>query len=177
MLTRILICCCLSLCKDTNLKAIHNKSCLLKSPFIVVLACVKIQIWKQFTTNARGCTFIYRCLSLCKDTNLKAIHNLILQDCKCSTVVLACVKIQIWKQFTTVSTDLSGQTGCLSLCKDTNLKAIHNLFRLLLMVSKVVLACVKIQIWKQFTTYFPEFAHLGGCLSLCKDTNLKAIHN
>ncbi len=41
----------------------------------------------------------------------------------------------------------------------------------------VVLTYAKIQIWKQFTTYLARSVYKPGCAYLCKDTNLKAIHN
>ena len=66
---------------------------------------------------------------------------------------------------------------CLCQCKDTNLKAIHNLRWLPPHRLHVVYANAKIQIWKQFTTRARCHCYLAGCLCQCKDTNLKAIHN
>ena len=84
------------MCKDTNLKAIHNR-------------------------HKQRFNFTFGCLSLCKDTNLKAIHNVGVDEAT-----------KAW--------------GCLSLCKDTNLKAIHNAMQMQETPEVVVLACVKIQI-------------------------------
>ena len=118
---------CCYRCKDTNLKAIHNRSLAIFQVLFVVAIVAKIQIWKQFTTaltqlwwttplllslqrykfesNSQHMTcssdHVLRCCYRCKDTNLKAIHN---RDSPISTtlVVVAIVaKIQIWKQFTT----------------------------------------------------------------------------
>ena len=118
---------CLCQCKDTNLKAIHNWKNLSVDFLVVVYANAKIQIWKQFTTqNVR--------------VRLEA------------AVVYANAKIQIWKQFTTQISVSPIPTCCLCQCKDTNLKAIHNMKPYLKNTSRVVYANAKIQIWKQFTT-------------------------
>ena len=195
---------CVYLCKDTNLKAIHN----LCEGFVlgveVVFTYAKIQIWKQFTTvfycsfadgvlclpmqrykfesNSQHIAFKWRyvrgCVYLCKDTNLKAIHNHRNVETDRGTVVFTYAKIQIWKQFTTCAQmalvhlwlclpmqrykfESNSQLitcchnilcCCVYLCKDTNLKAIHNSYRFNSFYWKVVFTYAKIQIWKQFTT-------------------------
>ena len=45
-----------------------------------------------------------------------------------------------------------GDAGCVCNCKDTNLKAIHNLGYTKTYLDRVVFATAKILIWKQFTT-------------------------
>ena len=67
---------CVCNCKDTNLKAIHNRD------------------WRRVST-ARSC------VCNCKDTNLKAIHNWGAMWLLWGLVVFATAKILIWKQFTT----------------------------------------------------------------------------
>ena len=93
--------CCVSHCKDTKLKAIHNQSGTEKISALVVFHTAKIQNWKQFTTSQGSlvkrlllCFTLQRykiesnsqqpfhlelmrvcCVSHCKDTKLKAIHN------------------------------------------------------------------------------------------------------
>ena len=144
----------------------------------VVYANAKIQIWKQFTTSQRQAhlwlmlfmpmqrykfesnsqlqnlfkSWRYSCLCQCKDTNLKAIHNWRTVFPTTRTVVYANAKIQIWKQFTTCRWQTCESLCCLCQCKDTNLKAIHNLSVSVSGNSSVVYANAKIQIWKQFTT-------------------------
>ena len=93
---------CVYLCKDTNLKAIHNLIVCKLLRKIVVFTYAKIQIWKQFTTGSSWWFFHPCCVYLCKDTNLKAIHNQIGSNPNRSSVVFTYAKIQIWKQFTTV---------------------------------------------------------------------------
>ncbi len=171
-----------------------------------MLTYAKIQIWKQFTTTlaksdaeTRLCLPMQRykfesnsqpidgkepavgcCAYLCKDTNLKAIHNLCLGGWLLYIVVLTYAKIQIWKQFTTKRLKCSHRQSlclpmqrykfesnsqpscirtralprCAYLCKDTNLKAIHNCSPKKTSTATVVLTYAKIQIWKQFTTCF-----------------------
>ena len=220
---------CVYLCKDTNLKAIHNISAIPLAMLVVVFTYAKIQIWKQFTTSyvqqqqfLQLCLPMQRykfesnsqqrfmvqpltssCVYLCKDTNLKAIHNRFLKDVAQLSVVFTYAKIQIWKQFTTsfkttadsdqlclpmqrykfesnsqrFSSCFTWLCSCVYLCKDTNLKAIHNVSVNSSRWALVVFTYAKIQIWKQFTTGFSTYVSKYGCVYLCKDTNLKAIHN
>ena len=93
--------CCFCLRKDTHLKAIHNQYNRWLYTDIVVSACAKILIWKQFTTAFLAGFFIPGCFCLRKDTHLKAIHNFLVNSKNLSCVVSACAKILIWKQFTT----------------------------------------------------------------------------
>ena len=142
------------------------------------------------------------CIIRYKDTNLKAIHNArhhALRLCRLYypiqrykfesnsqhapfvsvlfVVVLSDTKIQIWKQFTTYDANLGYGGGCIIRYKDTNLKAIHNLFAYFLDCPYVVLSDTKIQIWKQFTTVAKKLQNVFRCIIRYKDTNLKAIHN
>jgi len=169
------------------------------------------------------------CCSKSKDTKLKAIHNLHTCVYKLLRVVVQRAKIQNWKQFTTSFIIVSSSSkllfkeqrykiesnsqhivryrpagaGCCSKSKDTKLKAIHNLYILVLICIFVVVQRAKIQNWKQFTTIlllsFSSFLllfkeqrykiesnsqHLiercfivNSCCSKSKDTKLKAIHN
>ncbi len=220
---------CVYLCKDTNLKAIHNCLCQEFVLHCVVFTYAKIQIWKQFTTDMRQAFedkvlclpmqrykfesnsqqiqklafYFLSCVYLCKDTNLKAIHNILQRYSILVKVVFTYAKIQIWKQFTTCDCFYCTSQCCVYLCKDTNLKAIHNLLVVLVFLSLVVFTYAKIQIWKQFTTAWKRNASRcslclpmqrykfesnsqqlryinengWSCVYLCKDTNLKAIHN
>ena len=96
-------CRCVIRYKDTNLKAIHNAPACTSCSWGAVSSDTKIQIWKQFTTTSGSETFwnqlchpIQRykfesnsqrisrawslkngCVIRYKDTNLKAIHNMI----------------------------------------------------------------------------------------------------
>ena len=118
-------------------------------------------------------------------------------------VAISDAKIQIWKQFTTHDCLVFGLVklqypmqrykfesnsqlmivwflvwlSCNIRCKDTNLKAIHNVPRLFICQSRVAISDAKIQIWKQFTTDLLYYVQVGSCNIRCKDTNLKAIHN
>ena len=111
-------------------------------------------------------------------------------------------KIQNWKQFTTVLPEATCPALLLLICKDTKLKAIHNLLELVIIIFPVVAymqrykiesnsqhistyqtlsegCCLyaKIQNWKQFTTYLWLAFQYFLLLLICKDTKLKAIHN
>ncbi len=146
------ILCCVYLCKDTNLKAIHNGWLHEVILHQVVSTYAKIQIWKRFTTPLIDSSFENSCVYLCKDTNLKAIHNLM------NGVTLTnwlCLPMQRYKF------ESDSQLGvycfltlmsCVYLCKDTNLKAIHNAYSSHTSHRHVVSTYAKIQIWKRFTT-------------------------
>ena len=92
------------------------------------------------------------CVCNCKDTNLKAIHNISPSNVNPDLVVFATAKILIWKQFTTGRKNNPYRIRCVCNCKDTNLKAIHNENRMYDVWQLVVFATAKILIWKQFTT-------------------------
>ena len=113
--------------KDTNLKAIHNVDGQQYALERAVSSDTKIQIWKQFTTPKPARSIAWRlchpiqrykfesnsqlhrdtqarlgsCVIRYKDTNLKAIHNVLLFKEKWLSAVSSDTKIQIWKQFTT----------------------------------------------------------------------------
>ena len=148
---------CIWLCKDTNLKANHNTLHRIKIKHFGVYDSAKILIWKQITTNSRGCRSSGRCIWLCKDTNLKANHNKSFITIYLNDGVYDSAKILIWKQITTQTSAIKLMKWCIWLCKDTNLKANHNSKISLLKCREGVYDSAKILIWKQITTYFILF--------------------
>ena len=66
---------------------------------------------------------------------------------------------------------------CFQWFKDTNLKANHNNYNLLLFFLLVVSNGSKILIWKQITTIIQYYWKHNSCFQWFKDTNLKANHN
>ena len=165
-------------CKDTNLKAIHNSGIYIIIMMSVAISTAKIQIWKQFTTlfgrNLRLQRLQYPLQRYKFESNSQhALHLNLSQN-----VAISTAKIQIWKQFTTLTnhfrnlcklqyplqrykfesnSQLSGlpslnEDCCNIHCKDTNLKAIHNPLDVVTRNGSVAISTAKIQIWKQFTT-------------------------
>ena len=144
---------CLWSHKDTNLKAIHNGYYTISLDIAGVYGHTKIPIWKQFTTGRPAGWWValvfmvtqryqfesnsqqelemnyadVRCLWSHKDTNLKAIHNLMTNHFFYLSGVYGHTKILIWKQFTTEVKVFVIEFRCLWSHKDTNLKAIHNI--------------------------------------------------
>ena len=112
----------------------------------------KILIWKQITTIRRSCYPVVGCFQWFKDTNLKANHNTLKLALSLKTVVSNGSKILIWKQITTNRLNYLSLSGCFQWFKDTNLKANHNLTKVLLFLILVVSNGSKILIWKQITT-------------------------
>ena len=130
------------------------------------------------------------CVIRYKDTNLKAIHNCPACWPCFPPAVSSDTKIQIWKQFTTISyvwgaglelchpiqrykfesnsqpehTDFSSKVCCVIRYKDTNLKAIHNGLKKVMSCHVAVSSDTKIQIWKQFTT---KVKNEGSPVRLC----------
>ena len=137
----------------------------------------KILIWKQITTSTFVIVTSCWCIWLCKDTNLKANHNYWFYFRWFSSGVYDSAKILIWKQITTASMISYLASGCIWLCKDTNLKANHNREGAQASALAGVYDSAKILIWKQITTIRKTFDECLGCIWLCKDTNLKANHN
>ena len=117
------------------------------------------------------------CVSPCKDTKLKAIHNhltnQILQNLLCFTMQR--YKIESNSQLT-MPTFIAPEC-CVSPCKDTKLKAIHNYKTVPCPLFKL---CFTMQRYKIESNSQPRMVFLFqsmGCVSPCKDTKLKAIHN
>ena len=119
----------------------------------VVFTYAKIQIWKQFTTIRHlVCVLALLCLPMQRykfESNSQLIPLSSVRLC----VVFTYAKIQIWKQFTTNRKKPQIRGGCVYLCKDTNLKAIHNPHQWHRKTQQVVFTYAKIQIWKRFTTH------------------------
>ena len=165
-------------CKDTNLKAIHNKRHLDLYGSYVAISDAKIQIWKQFTTGwcpARRRWWLQYPMQRYKfesNSQRPVGHD------TSHKVAISDAKIQIWKQFTTFAracisvsrlqypmqrykfksnsqpkrTAFNLWYRCNIRCKDTNLKAIHNSKEEGQSHTCVAISDAKIQIWKQFTT-------------------------
>ena len=129
------------------------------------------------------------CFQQCKDTKMKANHNMTSWPEKQSQAVSNNAKIQKWKQITTGVQVLGAWKSCFQQCKDTKMKANHNKnvasFNFLIAVSNNA----KIQKWKQITTrastsslnavLFPTMQRYKNESKSqpCKDTKMKANHN
>ena len=143
------------------------------------------------------------CVSHCKDTKLKAIHNVQKSE---NFPTRLCFTLQRYKIESNSQQPIKSKPtplGCVSHCKDTKLKAIHNKFNTCTLNQIVVFHTAKIQNWKQFTTEIVGISISERlcftlqrykiesnsqlirrymvlqvrCVSHCKDTKLKAIHN
>ena len=69
--------CCLRLCKDTKIKANHNR---LRQPLGVVVLSKTLQRYENKSKSQQTRSARYDdegCLRLCKDTKIKANHNII----------------------------------------------------------------------------------------------------
>ena len=137
----------------------------------------KILIWKQITTQTLLLFPFVWCIWLCKDTNLKANHNMGMGRNPSKRGVYDSAKILIWKQITTILMNTLINIRCIWLCKDTNLKANHNTVKFFTIIILGVYDSAKILIWKQITTRWGTNHWCYWCIWLCKDTNLKANHN
>ena len=83
-------------------------------------------------------------------------------------------KIQFWKQFTTNGLSIISLWNCIRYVKDTILKAIYNLLRLLPLCLSTVFDMSKIQFWKQFTTYSFCALSLAILYSICQRYNFES---
>ncbi len=145
----------------------------------VVSTYAKIQIWKRFTTLLDCFTRkLWLCLPM-QRYKFESDSQPYRWQLISTSVVSTYAKIQIWKRFTTYTEQciifgllcLPMQRykfesdsqhvkqikllweSCVYLCKDTNLKAIHNPFCHIQWIRLVVSTYAKIQIWKRFTTH------------------------
>ena len=168
---------CIIRYKDTNLKAIHNSIC---SHCLWMRLYYPIQRYK-FESNSQlsasspsspsGCIIRY------KDTNLKAIHNVVALNPKLFALYYPIQRYKFESNSQQFNRACLLCPGCIIRYKDTNLKAIHNnllvvdaVLMLYYPIQRykfesnsqlnakptdaldVVLSDTKIQIWKQFTT-------------------------
>ena len=173
---------CCNQYKDTNLKAIHNQQMNCNCFACVVAISTKIQIWKQFTTDAIGEEWNYEllqsvqrykfesnsqrwhdarmfdkgCCNQYKDTNLKAIHNNTPGKTYNWVVVAISTKIQIWKQFTTYGLSYDFGEPLLQSVQRYKFESNSQLLSANNQRIIVVAISTKIQIWKQFTTQEKE---------------------
>ena len=143
----------------------------------VAMSDAKIQIWKQFTTWRGRSLYVGGCNVRCKDTNLKAIHNLSrwLPTARALQCPMQRYKFESNSQPAGAVQPMA--VGCNVRCKDTNLKAIHNR-------PKGGTAKPGLQCPMQRYKFESNSQHLlqnvlrrASCNVRCKDTNLKAIHN
>ena len=138
--------------KDTNLKANHNACSPRSNKRVIVPNGSKILIWKQITTLVATRRSRFYCSQWFKDTNLKANHNACSPRSNKRVIVPNGSKILIWKQITTLVATRRSRFDCSQWFKDTNLKANHNLVKLLMILELIVPNGSKILIWKQITT-------------------------
>ena len=113
----------------------------------------KILNWKQITTVINVMTTLFHCLLSCKDTKLKANHNLLVFLVRQNDTVFYPAKILNWKQITTHGQQVGYSAYCLLSCKDTKLKANHNLVSVPKRYLPTVFYPAKILNWKQITTH------------------------
>ena len=140
----------------------------------VVVATTKVQIFKQITTWSILLLPVRGCCCYHKGTNFQANHNWKTSIVRSYSVVVATTKVQIFKQITTPQqppcvqklllllpqrykfsskSQLSGRRvwsvrGCCCYHKGTNFQANHNRNVGLDMLTNVVVATTKVQIFK-----------------------------
>ena len=195
-----------------------------------VVSTAKVQkIWEQFTTSRWWFQYFAKLFRLqkykkfesnsqqgerhnvqdtccfdCKSTkNLRAIHNISIQQEDRQPVVSTAKVQKIWEQFTTCpwwfqyfsklfrlqkykKFESNSQLDCkINLeplrcfdCKSTkNLRAIHNESNINPTGGQVVSTAKVQKIWEQFTTWESKRTYYRSCFD-CKSTkNLRAIHN
>ena len=117
------------------------------------------------------------CLRLCKDTKIKANHNLFLLF---PYLISLSKTLQRYENKSKSQRTLSCiilSVCCLRLCKDTKIKANHNssvAFISLLWLSKTLQRYENKS--KSQLIPFHQY-YVPCCLRLCKDTKIKANHN
>ena len=194
---------CACYCKDTHFEAIHNASWYPDFVKAIVLATAKIHILKQFTTTTCHyiligtlCLLLQRytfwsnsqrsflafawilyCACYCKDTHFEAIHNLLNQNQKVVSIVLATAKIHILKQFTTDSCGLHVHMIVLATAKIHILKQFTTKFLGVRLNSLLCLLLQRYTFWSNSQRCFVCWFSVCYCACYCKDTHFEAIHN
>ena len=85
---------CMCLCKDTILKAIHNLCGLRYLRSLMYVSVQRYDFESNSQPGAVGTAVSKRCMCLCKDTILKAIHNNLNVIGTQSLGVCVCAKIR-----------------------------------------------------------------------------------
>ena len=67
---------CLRLCKDTKIKANHNYCAKTVKTFVLSKTLQRYENKSKSQHNTMAKKMEWRCLRLCKDTKIKANHNL-----------------------------------------------------------------------------------------------------
>ena len=84
----------IAICKDTKLKAIHNKHPLTIDVIKVVIAiCKDTKLKAIHNCPLTTSTIILVVIAICKDTKLKAIHNLLKASLALRQLLLLFAKI------------------------------------------------------------------------------------
>ena len=136
---------CVLHCKDTKLKAIHNS---VKRITALSKLCFTLQRYK-IESNSQllvGPSRLVRCCVLhCKDTKLKAIHNQQVRPCNANKLCFTLQRYKIESNSQRLLSIPFFANCCVLHCKDTKLKAIHNISPDSRAATTVVFYTAKIQ--------------------------------
>ena len=119
--------CCLRLCKDTKIKANHNYNL---NSYSVVLLSKTLQRYENKSKSQRRSKSDGAnpsCLRLCKDTKIKANHNNRLDSYLSNLLSKTLQRYENKSKSQQASAGRQSLYRCLRLCKDTKIKANHNL--------------------------------------------------
>ena len=134
------------------------------------------KIWKQFTTEEIEVLWELMLLSITKLQNLKAIHN---------TFPFVTLMVSVVINHKTTKFESNSQRICASQlscsgCYQSQTTKFESNSQRICASQLSCSGCYQSQnykIWKQFTTYTPQFRQQKTLLSITKLQNLKAIHN
>ena len=132
-------------CKNTKLKAIHNKGC----KFIVCLPVVAILQKYKIESNSQPymrLKFLISVVAILQKYKIESNSQLFLYVKMFFRRCCYTAKIQNWKQFTTNKLSDINAHGLLLYCKNTKLKAIHNQHLVLYLYTSVVAILQKYKI-------------------------------
>ena len=195
---------CFLCVKDTKMKAIHNRYCVVPSDYRVVFYASKIRKWKPFTTRQHlillsQLLFSMRqryeneshsqppltqlfdcwCCFLCvKDTKMKAIHNGIFYLHWLVPVVFYASKIRKWKPFTTGMPD-GGIAPELFSMRQRYENESHSQLKVAASNTSMSLFSMRQRYENEShsqRTFVSQSVH-WRCFLCVKDTKMKAIHN
>ena len=119
---------CLRLCKDTKIKANHNPTVTLVSALKLSKTLQRYENKSKSQQKDNQSTLKQCCLRLCKDTKIKANHNVFDRLDRRYLLSKTLQRYENKSKSQQVVRVYHHRHRCLRLCKDTKIKANHNLF-------------------------------------------------
>ena len=118
---------CLRLCKDTKIKANHNRGRVGTKRSALSKTLQRYENKSKSQPKRSACRSDGGCLRLCKDTKIKANHNEKDNIAERPQLSKTLQRYENKSKSQQMIGRVNGVNSCLRLCKDTKIKANHNI--------------------------------------------------